>query len=75
MVPAALRPAGMEDEIRGTIELIGPRQVMIGFQTESDDFSVLELLGGYPPYMWDVISGKLYTLGGEEVRNITQGEI
>jgi len=60
--------------MKGTIELIGPRQAMIGVRTESDDFSVLELLGGYSPEMGDVISGELNNLGGEEVMNVTQGE-
>lgn len=60
--------------MKGTIELIGPRQVMIGVRTESDDFSVLELLGGYSPAIGDMISGALENLGGEEVTNITQSE-
>ena len=64
----------MENEMKGTIELIGPRQGMIGVRTENDNFSVLELIGGYSPEMGDVISGELEHRGGEEVQNITQGE-
>lgn len=60
--------------MNGTIELIGPCHGTIGVRTESDDFSVLELIGGYSPEMGDVISGELENLGGEEVQNITQGE-
>ena len=60
--------------MKGTIELIGPRQVMIGVRTENDHFTVLELLGGYSPKMGDAISGALENLGGEEVKNITQDE-
>jgi len=60
--------------MKGTIELIGPRQGMIGVRTENDNFSVLELIGGYSPEMGDVISGELENRGGEEVQNITQGE-
>jgi exosome complex RNA-binding protein Rrp4 len=60
--------------MKGTIELIGPKQVMIGVRTENDDFSVLELLGGYSPEIGDVISGALDDLGSEEVENLTQME-
>jgi hypothetical protein len=60
--------------MKGVIELIGPRQAMIGVRTEYEDFSVLELLGDYSPEIGDVISGALQNLGDEEVKNITQGE-
>ncbi len=60
--------------MKGIIELIEPRQAMIGVRTEYGDFSVLELLGGYFPQRGDVISGALQNFGGGEVHNITQGE-
>jgi len=60
--------------MKGTIELIGPRQGMIGVRTDKDHFSVLELLGGYSPEMGDVLSGELENMGGETVRNETQDE-
>ena len=60
--------------MNGTIELIGPRHGMIGVRTETDDYSVLELIGGYSPEMGDEIAGDLETHGGQEVQNITQGE-
>ncbi len=60
--------------MKGTIELIGPRQGMIGVRTEADRFSVLELLGGYAPEIGDVLSGGLEDLGSETVRNVTQEE-
>ena len=60
--------------MKGVIELIGPRQAMIGVRTEHGDFSVLELLGGYSPEIGNIVSGALQNLGEEEVKNITQGE-
>lgn len=60
--------------MRAIIELIGPRQAMIGVRTEHNDFSVLELLGGYFFEKGDVLSGALHNLGGEQVKNLTQGE-
>ena len=60
--------------MRGVIELINERQGMIAVRTEHDEYSVLELLGGYSPEIGDVISGNLENLGGESVKNITQGE-
>ena len=60
--------------MKGVIELIGPRQAMIGVHTEHGAFSVLELLGGYSPEIGDIILGELDNLGEEEVKNITQGE-
>jgi hypothetical protein len=60
--------------MKGTIELIGPRQSMIGVRTENDDLSVLELLGGYSPELGDIVSGALENLGVTEVKNMTQNE-
>ena len=61
--------------MRGIVELIGPRHGMIGVRTENDDYSVLELLGGYCLEVGDILIGELDSLGGEEVKNITQDEI
>lgn len=60
--------------MKGTIELISPRQAMIDVRTENDGFSALELLGGYSPEFGDVVSGALENLGGETVKNLTQSE-
>lgn len=60
--------------MKGVIELIGSRHVMIGVRTDNDDYSVLELLGSYEPEVGDVLSGALENLGGEKIMNITQGE-
>jgi len=60
--------------MKGTIELISPRQAMVAARTEHDEFSVLELLGGYSPEIGDVLSGNLEDLGRETVRNLTQKE-
>ncbi len=59
--------------MRGVIKLINERRGMIAVRTEHDEYSVLELLGGYSPEIGDVISGNLENLGGESVKNITQG--
>ena len=61
--------------MRGVIELINHNQGMIAVSTESGEFSVLELVGGYTPELGDVICGNLESLGSEEVRNHTQEEI
>ena len=60
--------------MKGTVELISPRHAMIGVRTENDDYSVLELLGGYDLKVGDILIGKLDSLGGEEIKNITQNE-
>ena len=60
--------------MRGAIKLINERRGMIAVRTDHDEYSVLELLGGYSPEIGDVISGNLENLGGESVKNITQGE-
>lgn len=60
--------------MKGIVELIGPRQGMIGVRTDGDRFSVLELLGGYSPEIGDVLSGALENMGSETVRNETQNE-
>jgi len=60
--------------MKGTIELISPHQGMISVRTETDEFSILELVGGYSPEIGDVIIGDLESLGGETVNNVTQGE-
>jgi len=60
--------------MRGVIKLINERRGMIAVRTDHDEYSVLELLGGYSPEIGDVISGNLENLGGESVKNITQGE-
>lgn len=60
--------------MRGVIKLINKRRGMIAVRTDHDEYSVLELLGGYSPEIGDVISGNLENLGGESVKNITQGE-
>jgi len=60
--------------MKGVIELIGPRVIMIGVRTENDGFSVLELIGGYSPEIGDIIIGDLECLGGETVYNQTQDE-
>ena len=60
--------------MKGTIKIISPRGAMVGVRTEDGDYSVLELLCGCSPEIDDVISGQLDSLGGEEVRNLTQGE-
>ena len=66
---------GIGDEnMKGTIELIGPKRVMVGVRTENDDYSVLELIGGYDPEIGDVLTGNLYSLGGETILNMTQDE-
>ena len=51
--------------MKGTTELISPNEAMIGVRTENGGFSVLELIGGYPPNLGDVISGNLENLGGD----------
>ena len=61
--------------MKGTIKIISPCGAMVGVRTEDGDYSVLELLGGFSPEIGDVISGQLDNLGGEEVRNLTQGEV
>ena len=61
--------------MKGVVELISPRHGMIGVQTENNDYSVLELLGGYFLEIGDVLEGELDSLGGEEVKNITQDEL
>jgi hypothetical protein len=60
--------------MKGTIEIISPRQAMVAVRTENGDFSILELLGGYNPELDDELSGQLENLGGEKVRNLTQKE-
>lgn len=57
------------------IEMINYKKGMIAVRTESDEYSVLELLGGYSPEIGDIIVGNLEGLGGEDVKNITQDEI
>lgn len=61
--------------MRGTIEMINPKKGMIAVRTEDDEYSVLELLGGYSPEIGDILSGELENLGGEDVKNISQNEI
>lgn len=60
--------------MRGVIVIINERRGMVAVRTDYDEYSVLELLGGYSPEIGDVISGNLENLGGESVKNITQGE-
>jgi hypothetical protein len=61
--------------MKGVVELLGPRHGMIGVRTENDDYSVLELCGGYSLELGDILIGELDSLGGEEVKNITQDEV
>lgn len=60
--------------MKGTIDLIGPTRIMIGVRTENNDYSVLELLGGYVPEVGDILKGNLDSLGGETIQNLTQNE-
>jgi hypothetical protein len=60
--------------MKGVIEIISSRQEMVGVRTENEEFSVLELLGGYSPEIGDVITGNLENLGEEAVKNVTQDE-
>lgn len=60
--------------MKGTIELIGPKRIMIGVRTENDDYSVLELLGGFDPEVGDILEGNLNSLGSERIINLTQRE-
>jgi hypothetical protein len=60
--------------MKGIIQLISPKQAMVGVETESGGYSVLELLGGYIFEVGDVLSGPLEELGDQEVRNLTQEE-
>ena len=61
--------------MHGIVELIAPKHGMIGVRTENDDYSVLELLGGYCLEIGDILIGNLNNLAGEEVKNITQNEV
>jgi hypothetical protein len=58
----------------GIIEIIGLRPDMIAVQTETGDYSILELIGLYSPEIGDVISGNLENLGRIKVRNLSQRE-
>ena len=58
----------------GKVRAINNQKGFIAVETDSNEFSVIELLGGYEVEIGDVISGDLETLGGEEVINKTQDE-
>ncbi|MCE5249416.1 hypothetical protein LLG96_04265 [bacterium] len=60
--------------MKGIIEFIDFNQALIAVRTEHDEFSLIELLGGYSPEIGDNLSGNLENLGGETLNNITQNE-
>ncbi|MCX5805895.1 MAG: hypothetical protein NT010_07495 [Proteobacteria bacterium] len=60
--------------MKGTIIAINERRGMVGVQTENDDFSVFELLGGDSIEVGDEVSWKDDTsLGSTTLTNITDG--
>ena len=58
----------------GKVRAINQQKGFIAVETDSNEFSVFELLGGYDVEIGDVISGDLKSLGGETVINKTQSE-
>lgn len=46
----------------------------IAVYTENEDYSVIELLGGYDIEMGHVLSGELESLGSEEIMNVSTQE-
>jgi hypothetical protein len=58
----------------GKVRAINQQKGFIAVETDSNEFSVFELLGGYDVEIDDVISGDLESLGGETVINKTQSE-
>ncbi len=59
----------------GQVALVNPRRGMVAVLTEEGAYSIIEMLGDDPPEIGDVISWDDDTaLGGETVRNRTQGE-
>ena len=60
--------------MQGIVKGINNRKGFIAVETDSGEYAVLELLGGYDVEIGDVISGPLESLGEEEVINLTQSE-
>ncbi len=58
----------------GKVRAINQQKGFIAVETDSNEFSVFELLGGYAVEIGDVISGDLESLGGKTVINKTQSE-
>jgi len=58
----------------GKVRAINHKEGLIAVETDSNEFSIIELLGGYDVEMGDIISGDLESLGSETVINKTQKE-
>ena len=61
--------------MRGTVEEINGRSGMVAVLTEGGDYSVLELLGDEVEEGDELVWSGDYPLGGESVKNLTQGVI
>ena len=51
----------------GKVRAINQQKGFIAVETDGNEFSVIELLGGYDVEIGDVISGDLESLGGKTV--------
>lgn len=60
--------------MRGTIKAINQDKGLIAVETNSGEYSVIELIGGYNVEIDDIISGVLESLGRKTVMNETQSE-
>lgn len=58
----------------GKVCAINQQKGLIAVETNSNEFSILELIGGYDVEIDDIISGDLESLGSETVINKTQTE-
>lgn len=59
----------------GSVVAVNPRRGMVAVLTEDGDYSIIEMLGDGLPDIGDPISWRGSTpLGGEIVRNLTQGQ-
>lgn len=59
--------------MRGVVQAINRARGRVGCKTE-DGFSIFDMMGDDPPNLHDVIEwSDLTPLGGETVRNVTQG--
>ena len=60
--------------MRGKIVKVNSIKGVITVETESGDYSSIELLGDYSPENDDIVSGNLDRMGRETIKNLSQKE-
>lgn len=59
--------------MRGRIEMINPHKGFVAVRTESNEFSVVEIIDSYFPEIGAIVSVHLEELGGETLKCLDDG--